>query len=581
MTMFNYQEAMPGLRQRVARLKLLVSRSKGMAGLPEWLINNTRDPVDSSQPFSFRNHEYQIDLLSSEYPHSAVMKCSQVGVSEISLRAALGMANLFDGTHWIYSLPSTGFARKFCATRVDPVIDASPLLTQQLNADADSTEVKGIGRSFLYFVGAQKQSQAISVPCKGLIRDEIDFCNQRVLTTLQSRLNHQKSDQEVIRDFSTPTVPDYGIDTLFKDGTKKVYMVYHSICGNWVVADPLRHLVIPGFDELIINFSKEDLRDPRVKVEESFVKCDHCHQPISQENLANPDLRAWVPEHPDREMDSFYVSPLDLPAINTPRQIITNLSRYESISDWINFGLGKAHLPAGAAVAPDALRASHTGVASLPGTLKAYGSGIGVDVGKISHLISLERIGSQYIVHWLEKIRQKVHADGTDDLSVTILKRIEQFKAYKSVIDAMPDITAPKKVIELSVYGSVWASYFVRSLKSLEVFALKEDEQIVNIARTKIFDEMVKDINAGLFVFPRHPDTELLFEHLKKLRKIRRISESTGEEVSAWVSSDDDDHYAFALVYAYAACKMMEAGTATTIYIPPSAMMSKARMKAN
>ena len=143
----------------------------------------------------------------------------------------------------------------------------------------------------------------------------------------------------------------------------------------------------------------------------------------------------------------------------------------------------------------------------------------------------------------------------------------------------MPDLTVPKKLIETSDYGQVWACYFSRSIKGSD-FAEDEVQQLVSVARTAMISHMVKEINAGRFLFPRgFTETQLLISHLKKLRKVRRVSETTGERVEAWVSTDSEDHYAFALLYAYTALKMMEAGKLGEMIISPSQMVTKVKTR--
>jgi len=79
-----------------------------------------------------------------------------------------------------------------------------------------------------------------------------------------------------------------------------------------------------------VNFTKADLDDPRFEVEKAWVRCPHCLREISQQNMVEPEKRAWVHHHPDIDEKSFYISPLDVPAINTPRKILENSRNYET-----------------------------------------------------------------------------------------------------------------------------------------------------------------------------------------------------------------------------------------------------------
>jgi hypothetical protein len=569
----------PAYRVRLERLRLALNRTSGRAALPEWMCANLRSPHDPSLPWSFKDHEYQLGILICEAPYIGVKKSSQVGVSELSAREILGLMTLLDGSHWIYSLQTTTYAGQFATARINPAIEASPQLQRMKHKEVDSTKLKRIGNSFLYLTGAQRTGQAISVPCRGVIRDEIDFCNQTALTSFLSRLTHNEPGTEILQDFSTPTLPDYGIDKVHKSGSQNVYMVYHEKCGQWVEVDPIVDIVLPGFDGDLITLTKAELDDPRVRPDKSYVKCRCCGNEVTRENLMNPVLRAWVPKYPEKATQTFYVSPLCVPKYNTTEKIITAVQNYERADDWINFGLGHAHLPADAAVAQAALDKAKSGLQTLPDASRMLGTALGLDVGKTCHLTVLSEHGGRYVVHWLERIRQQINGDGTDKVSEETLERIDQFGVYKGIVDGGPDVTVPGRLIQGSRYHTMWAAYFARTIKGLENYSLNEVEQIITIARTAMITDMVKDINAGRFIFPKdNPEVELLITHLKKLRRVNRVSETTGETTQAWVSSDTEDHYAFSLLYAYTAIKMMEGQFAAMPALPHGTFVSKAKM---
>jgi len=568
----------PIYRQRLERVRLAINQSSGRSALPEWMLNNLRSPKDANLPWSFKDHEYQIGILACEAPHIAVKKSSQVGVSEMSAREILGLMSLIPGSHWIYSLQTTGYARKFTTGRFDPVVEASPLLSKMSSKEVNSMEQKKIGTSFLYMIGAQKTGQAISIPCRGVIRDEVDFCNQTALTALLSRLTHNDPGTEILQDFSTPTLPDYGIDETHGQGTQRVYMVYHQKCGQWTVVDPAFDIVLPGFDQDLLTLVKADLEDHRVRPNKSYVKCRCCGNEITRDNLMDARLRAWVPKYPDKPLESFYVSPLDVPRYNPPEKIILAVKNYKRADDWINFGLGHAHLPVGAAVSKEAAERAAVGAAVPPGRGAGFGWVGGMDVGKTCYLTAMQEIGGKFVVKWLERIRQEVAADGTDTVSTAAIERSQQYGMRKFVVDGGPDVTIPKRLIAGMRYQVAWAAYFARSIKGLDNFSLKEAEQMVTVARTAMIDDLVKDINDGRFIFPRSPETELLIKHLRKLKRAKRISETTGDETAVWVSSDPDNHYAFSLLYAYTAAKMSGTGVGEGLALSPEVIVAKARV---
>ena len=56
-------------------------------------------------------------------------------------------------------------------------------------------------------------------------------------------------------------------------------------------------VVLPGFDRRVVELEKEDLTDPRYKVNEAYLACPRCRKEMTVANLANPDRRQWSDRH--------------------------------------------------------------------------------------------------------------------------------------------------------------------------------------------------------------------------------------------------------------------------------------------
>jgi hypothetical protein len=531
----------------------------GRAAIPQWIVDNTRHPLDSTKNWSFKGHEYQIEILKTDAEYLSVIKAAQTGMSELAVRLMLALASLYQARNFMYILPSLQFARRFAMTRVDPVIEHSPQLSREVSKDVDSSEIKRLADSFIYFAGAQKAGQAISVPSKGLVMDEVDFCIQSVLTSFYSRLQHNDMGDSIITRFSTPTLPGYGISEMTEAGSMGVYMVWHEVCGQWVVVDPLQDIALPGWEkDTLIEFSKQDLDDPRLKLDQAYVRCPHCSKPISQDNMVDPAKRAWVHKYPDRVEKSFYVSPLDVPSINTPEKVLRNVKNYTRHVDWINFGLGKAFEDAENSVVIAQVKKAAVVSPVPPGAGGVSGAVMGSDVGKVSHLLTGVRSGEYMDILWPERVRQ----DGSDTLVSTWKERMGQYQVSKAVVDAGPDISAPQKLIQESAWGQAWACYFTRGSKTkLENISLDEEQQVISAARTAVIDSVVKKLNAGKIRLPaNHPETELMLKHFATMKRATRVSETTGDMIQHWTSTSPENHYFFALVYLMIADEMANEG---------------------
>ncbi len=571
--------AHPLLQARYDRLRVSAQRKLGRATIPQWIIDNTKDPSDPTKPWSFKDHEYQIEILKSEAEYTSVIKAAQTGMSETSIRLTLALASLYQSSNFMYILPSLIFARRFATTRFDPVIEFSPQLSRELSKEVDSSELKRIANSFIYFAGAQTARQSISVPAKGLVMDELDFCSQSVLTSFYSRLGHNKEGQSVVTRFSTPTLPGYGIDKLHKTGTQGIYMVWHEKCGQWVSIDPLEDIFLPGWEEdNLVNFSKKDLADPRLEIDNSYVRCPGCRRKITQANMVDPAKRAWVHHHPEKDHKTFYVSPLDVPAINTCQKILAGVDNYERHADWINFGLGKAFQDAENSVVIQAVEKAAVTPGVTPHTGASIGAVLGSDVGKLSHVLIGKRTGDYLDILWAERVKQ----DGEGTLVSTWKERMAQYGIWRAVVDAGPDISAPQQLISETAYHQAWACYFTRGQKKrLTDIEMDEATQIVNAARTKIIDRVVKRLNGGKIRFMSdHPEMNLIKKHLQTMKRVTRISDTTGEKIEHWASTSKENHYFFALVYLVIADIMAGEGLAT-VPITPGSMIRKARVGAN
>lgn len=539
--------------------------------MPDWLVRNTRNPLDPRKPWSFEHHEYQIQILSDPCPRISTRKSSQVGVSELSARAVLGMCALFDGATFIYTLPTATFSRRFCQTRIDPILKTSPLLSQLLDRDVNSTDLKRIGNSHLYLAGAQKEG--ISIPARGLIEDEVDFCNQTILSTYESRLTHNEPGTEIVLRLSTPTVPGFGIDKGYKEGTQFHYFCRHDACGEWVEVNPVTDLKVPGFDgDSMLDWSRSLLEEGKIQAGKAYIACPHCKKPVTQENLSDPEKRQWVAKYPDREFSSYQVRPTDVSFYNPPDKIVKASSGYSRHADFVNFALGEPYADVDNSVILSLVeRHARTKPVSpelAEGTKRGeLGSVVvGMDVGKTCHIV-VGRVVSDTrceIIH-MERAQQGMAADRFHQL-------LKQYKGIKGVVDALPDATLSRACVEQGFHGQVYASYFTRSVpKDLSDFSKDDDDGTVNLPRTNFLDKVVKKLNKGQIVLPReHREKTMFLSHLSKMRKVSRVSEVTGERNESWTSVDDQDHYFFACVYMMAAASMVAVSASTSILLPKS-----------
>lgn len=551
----------------------------GLSNLSRWICQQTRHPQNPHVPFSLQGHEFQREIMDCARPHVVTRKCTQIGLSELSIRSAVAVTAKFTGISTMYVLPSIRFAQKFAMSRVDPVINNSPRLKALVNPAVFSNELKQIGSSFLYLSGAASTSSGISVPARALYIDEYEWADPNVVSIYISRQGHQTKEDKILRHFSSPLYPGSGISALFEGGDQRQYMCYHAACGQWVVLDPLQDMIIPGYDDLIGNLSYLDLDQPGVRTAEAYIQCPHCHDPVSVENMANPALRAWVPAYPDREVASFDCNPLVLPQLRTCQALLDDLRLYRNTVKWVQFSLGKPAESASDMITQAALSAAfQSRLVPVLAADSVQGATVGMDVGKTSHIVVGKKVGRRFEVVWLETVRQtEDNATGT-----RLVELFDKYHAVQAVLDAGPDISLPKYVRGQLPYGQGWGCYFIRGRGKANLLAWETDELngTVKVNRNRALDEFVEAFNRGLIWLP--PGTrydEELRHHLQQMKRVAQL-DGAGEEAVQWVASTPATHFFFALFYAWLGSQLAEASTGMVPGLQLGRMIGKVRLAA-
>lgn len=535
------------------RVKAQSLSGTSLKDMHRWIEQNTSHPKNPRVNWNFKNHEFQKDIIDCDARDAVIKKVSQVGLSEVIVRTVLALCEIYNNRTAILTLPTSSFAKKFAKTRIDPVIDNSEMLSEDVSKENNSTELKQIASSFLYIAGTFGEKSAISVPGDFLAHDEVDFSNQDVLSNFASRLGHEdteQGDRKIRRQFSTPTIPKFGISALYEDSSQALYAVKHDRCGQWVMPKFIDDVVLPGFDDSLWAFSREDLTNPKVDPKKAWVKCPGCGKEITVENLATPEKRQWVHAHPQVDQVGFWVQSFDAPTINPPSKTIEQVKEYRNKRDWLNFKVGVEFEDAENSFIESAVD-SHRGEWVRPHDRAADGCVFGLDVGKTSHLLIGKKVGRKIHIIHAERVRQT----GRDDLKEILKERMEQYGIAKGVLDAAPDFTTAMTLIDAGYDGQIWACQYVRQQpKALTSYTLDEAEQVVKAHRTRTLNEAAKLHNSGRVTWC---DSNEIYEIKNNLGNIKKLQRDTaeGEALEYWTKIGPD-HYAHALNYLLIAADM-------------------------
>jgi len=521
----------------------------------EWIKENFCNPRNDRLPWSFDDHEYQVDICDEQSTDVVIKKCAQVGLSELSLRLSLAFCAMNDYRKMAYILPTAKFASEFSATRLDPAVKASPYVSSVISTDVNNTMVKQIGTCFMVMRGTSGTTSAISIDLDWLLVDEYDFCTQSVLGSFASRLQH--SDLKQKTNFSTPTIPDYGVSGLYNDSSRGRYMVRHSKCGKYVAPVFFRDLVIPGFDAPIVDYKKADRF--HAGVADAFLLCPKCAKKIEWSDFCDPSRREWVHEIPSAARQGFHVVPWDVPKYNPLSDVLGSINQYNLHSDWVNFRLGLDYASAENSFMVETMRENSKGLASgwkladLE-SVGARGVFVGADLGKTSWVV----VGVPDNRGGLEVISYESVSVGTlvAGLGPYLEKLFRRLRGSRIVVDAAPNYETAMHLSNRLPDGQAWGAYYGGAKSSsLDIYNFNPAQGIVNIERDAAFDDLATACNSGVVRVRDCAEKSVFNEHLRSMKKVKQMT-AKGEAMK-WVNTGAD-HYAHALNYCFTAWASIE-----------------------
>lgn len=197
----------------------------------EWAsdVPEPKRPLDLVR-FAFQRAFYSHEGESAR--SISVKKGAQIGVSAWLIRVALRLADV--GATVLYIMPRERQALEYSTMRLKPVINASAYLRtrQKVHESAtDTKRLKSIGTGYLAMRGSTSEDELVSVDADVLCLDEYDRLVQANLPRVMQRITSPFS-RGLLRNVSTPTIPNYGIDAEYRKGDQRLWHVRCS-CGEW------------------------------------------------------------------------------------------------------------------------------------------------------------------------------------------------------------------------------------------------------------------------------------------------------------------------------------------------------------
>jgi hypothetical protein len=534
------------LDDHLARLKTAVSESYDLSQVPKWITDHT---YLKGQKYSFKDHEFQEKVLSDTSRIVNVSKVAQVGMSECMARWLLGVSEIFPGFGAIYTLPFSGDAEAFCRTRIDPIIASSSRLKTALNPKLNNAEVKQLNESLLYFRGTNGKTQAISTPADAIMSDEIDRSDPDILKQFTSRLKH--SSYALRRNFSTPTIPGWGISQEMETSRRFRNLCKCDHCSNWFLPSYFDHVKIPGYTRSLRELNKGNIHHSRYL--EAALICPRCGKAPSLQ----PEHRQWVQENPNDAYEAvgYYISPFDAPAFNTAPKLTFASTEYGKYSEFLNQELGLTSEDSSEALTLQDLNDAKTSTDLFNSNPHC----LGIDMGLTCHVTvgRMDLAGSLFVVH-----RQEVLIS---DLENTVIALKKKFKVINTVVDAMPytDTVIRMQRKDKSIYG---ASY--STSKNSPIFEIKRhdgDEKSgkmpINLAKIRNdegFDQLLglfKAKEIKIFIQDQVLD-ETADRHYLDMLRVQLYDENRDFSYKWKKSKVAQDHFWHSLLYLLAACRL-------------------------
>lgn len=434
----------------------------------------------------------------------------------------------------IYYFPSMVSVSRFSMGRFKPFVQDNAIVRKAIKGKPDAVGLRRIGKVNVHFLGGsatshvageKKDSAAVrSTPADWCLLDERDLFDDEMAMQVNQRLGNSKINRRT--DLGTPTIPDFGVDLLYKKSDMRRWQIKCDECEKYTCLET--------------EFPKCIRHDSFGKAYIGCIKCGH----ILDRAHGN-----WEPDYPDRDIVGYWASQLLNPNRNLdlvlreredPKAYATNIAEFNRTV------LGKPYVSSkDALTVPEVLA-----LCGLDETAYTHQGpcAIGVDV----HPDAL------YVVigHRIDNKRYKIIR--MDCLPVKgdwgpLYALGNRFGITSGVIDAMPE-TNMARTFQSNAGYCVNLCYYSEHLKTFDSWS---DDGIVTVRRTDIFDESHLLVKEQRLEIPQLcEDVKTFAYQLTQSVKIEEKDKRTGDRVYRYLArGDKEDHYRNALNYFFLACR--------------------------
>lgn len=484
--------------------------------------------------FSFKDREYQGEVMDSKAKVIVVEKATGLGFSEIFiLRTLHGCIYGKYKQGVLYLFPNDDDMQEFSKSRFGPLIKANrPTIGKYVKSvgikSTDTANLKRIGTSSLFMSGArltqtiggdvqQKESAALrskQVDC--FICDERDLMDDDIEAKARGRMGNSEIKEEVY--ISNPTIPNIGIDRKYQESDQKMWF-NRCGCGEWTCRDE-------HFPDLIgVDSSGK-----------GYCACKKCGKPLEYNGQ-------WVAKKPDvKDIEGYRLSHLNS-SKQDPYKILQTYRGLNdnggNIADFYKLVLGLPYIAAEdkltmnvvlACCSQEVMPYSHNGPCAM-----------GVDIGKIKHVVIGTRTGPERFD--ILKTAQVSEWSDIHDLA-------KRFNVRSAVLDIRPYEDEVRRFQKEERFRTFLCEY----AESTALGTVYNDHTgIVKVNRTEIFDSTHRIFSKGLVKLPREcPEVKEFALQCCNTAKVLETSKKSGTSIYRYKKLGDE-HYRNALNYFYLA----------------------------
>lgn len=511
----------------------------------EWIMKNGFTN-ENGVKMEFDDRSFLVQPLQDESKLLAVLKCSQVGFSTISIFKSAYMAIKY-GYNIIYTLPTDSDVEEFNKAKTNRIYDNNPTLKGFLTDDSLHTKgfrtLAGDNVGFIFSKGTYGRSASIMQTADILIKDEFDRSNANVLNAYKSRITASVYGAEW--EFSNPTFPGFGVDHTYQLSDQKHFIYWCTKCGHasYITFDA------EGFDGGNTHHVCKDRNE--------FV-CGSCNDILDRRHCDTE----WVSKYPSKlNISGYWISQMMAPWITAEKLLREKQLTYPDV--WDNFFMGRPYASNSNTLDPSNI------IKNIQYDEKGYvkrNDGkyrvLGADVGG-----TIDNPHFHCVMGTEQGLTEIIKIQGEEALHNYM--RMNNISMIVADNAPYPELTTR---LSRAFPGKVWRCVFDYNANRKELYETDYKTRIVNVHRTRLFDRVVDGYITGerrLFIDPLVPTlssmvggSESLCRHWKSQRKVGTSGETKqlnndnkdlkfdklGDSIPMWIN-DGPDHFSLADIY--------------------------------